>query len=91
MHRHRMAGKVYRRLSDLVFADGRPLALLRWIDLGGVRTPLCVCELDPAQLEKISYNVYRYAGVTEDPRFRPAGTAGERGLFPSLHRHTNDP
>ena len=67
MHHHHMAGKVYRRLSDLVFTDGRARALMRWIDLGGVRTPLCVCELDPAKLVKLSYNVYRYEGVTEDP------------------------
>ena len=76
VHRHRMANKTYRRVSELVFVDGNPRALLGWIDLGGIRTPLCVCDLEPSKLSKRSHNVYAYDGVTADPRFEDALPAG---------------
>jgi hypothetical protein len=62
---------VLRRVSDLVFVQGRPVALPAWINLGGVRTPLYVCELDPAKLHATSEarNTYYYDAVTVDPRF----------------------
>jgi hypothetical protein len=75
-HRHRVAGRPpVRRVSELVFAtDGRPKAVLEWIDLGGMRTPLYICELDPAQLRRgpgSAKNTYYTDQVTDDPRFLP--------------------
>ena len=50
---------------------GRPVALVEWIDLGGVRTPLYVCHLDPMKLRPDSRErrVFHYEDVTTDPRF----------------------
>lgn len=71
VHQHRMGGEVSERVSDLVFADGKPHALIEWINIGGVRTPLYTCELDKTKLEPASdaKAVFYYAGVTTDPRF----------------------
>ena len=71
IHRHRIGSSVFRRVSELVYVDGRPKALLGWIDLGGVRAPLYVCELDRAKLRvsKAARNTYYYDGTTIDPRF----------------------
>jgi hypothetical protein len=69
VHRHRVGSVVVRRVSELVFVKERPIALLEWINLGGVRTPLYVCELDPSKLTQTDKGVYRYDGVTVDPRF----------------------
>jgi len=70
-HRHRIGTNVVERVSELVFVGSRPVALLEWIDLGGVRTPLYRCELDPAKLraEPGYRGVFRYDDVTIDPRF----------------------
>jgi hypothetical protein len=71
IHRHRVGGEVSRRISELVFIDGRPKALLGWIDLGGVRTPLYICELDGSKLRTPvgKKNVYYYDDTTVDPRY----------------------
>ena len=71
IHRHRVGKQVVRRVSELVFADGRPKALLGWIDLGGIRTPLYICELDRSKLRvsKGAKNTYYYDATTVDPRF----------------------
>lgn len=71
IHRHRVGNRVVRRVSELVFVDGRPKALLGWIDLGGIRTPLYICELDRAKLRspKNARNTYYYDATTVDPRF----------------------
>jgi hypothetical protein len=69
IHRHRVGTVVVRRVSELVFVKGRPIALLEWINLGGVRTPLYVCELDAAKLTQTDKTTYLYEGVTVDPRF----------------------
>ena len=71
VHRHRVGNGVTHRVSELVFARGRALALLEWIDLGGVRTPLYACELDPAKLREDprQRGLYLYDSVTSDPRF----------------------
>lgn len=62
---------VFRRVSELVFVQGRPVALPAWINLGGVRTPLYVCELDSAKLRPTNEakNTYYYDDITVDPRF----------------------
>jgi hypothetical protein len=71
VHQHRVGSTVFRRESELVFVRGRPRAVPGWINLGGVRTPLYVCELDPAKLQVSSSakNTYYYDDVTVDPRF----------------------
>jgi len=71
IHRHRVGNRVFRRVSELVFVDGRPKALLSWIDIGGIRTPLYICELDRSKLRapKGVKNTYYYDATTVDPRF----------------------
>lgn len=71
VHQHRMGGEVSERVSDLVFADGKPHALIEWINIGGVRTPLYTCELDKTKLVPASdaKAAFYYVGVTTDPRF----------------------
>jgi hypothetical protein len=71
IHRHRVGSRVFRRVSELVFVGGQPKALLSWVDLGGVRTPLYISDLDRAKLRvaKGIRNLYYYDGTTADPRF----------------------
>lgn len=73
-HRHRIGATLSERVSELVYIRGHPVALLEWIDLGGVRTPLFICDLDPAQLraDLEDRGLFRYDGVTIDPRFPAA-------------------
>lgn len=70
-HRHRTGTAVSERLSELVYVDGRPVALLDWINLGGIRTPLYICDLDPKKLrrDRSAQRVFHYDDVTTDPRF----------------------
>ena len=70
-HRHRVGGTVVERISELVYVRGRPVALLDWVDLGGIRTPLYVCELDAKKLRVIpgQRGLHEYDDVTADPRF----------------------
>lgn len=71
VHRHRVGSAVDSRVSELLYVKGRPVALLGWINLGGLRTPLWVCELDPLKLHPRADppGLFDYAGVTTDPRF----------------------
>ncbi|HEY0437607.1 MAG TPA: hypothetical protein VGC92_13285 [Phenylobacterium sp.] len=71
IHRHKVGESTFRRVSELVYIDGRPKALLGWINVGGVRTPIYICELDPAKLRKSegAKNTFFYDGITVDPRF----------------------
>ena len=75
IHRHRVGDKVLRRVSELVLIDGRPKALLGWINLGGVRTPIYLCELDFSKLRQapLGSNTYYYDDITVDPRFEAFG------------------
>lgn len=77
IHRHRAGQSTFRRVSELVFVGGRPKAVLGWIDAGGVRTPIYICELDPAKLRKAAAtkNTYYYDETTIDPRYEPAQPA----------------
>jgi len=71
IHRHRIGESVVRRVSELVFLKGRAVALLDWIDLGGVRTPMFTCELDRTKLHASDRpGIYQYDAVTVDPRFQ---------------------
>jgi hypothetical protein len=68
-HRHRVGNAVVERVSELVHVKGRPVALLDWINLGGIRTPLYMCELDAGKLHAATERgVFQYDGVTADPR-----------------------
>jgi hypothetical protein len=79
IHRHRAGDSVFRRVSELVFVGGRAKAVLGWIDTGGVRTPIYICELDPAKLRKAAATskTYYYDDITIDPRYEE--TAPVRG------------
>ena len=74
IHSHRTGDSTSRRVSELVFVHGQPKAVLGWIDAGGVRAPIYICDLDPAKLRKAAAikNTYYYDEVTVDPRFEPA-------------------
>ena len=71
IHKHRIGQKVFRRVSELVMIDGQPKALLGWINLGDVRTPIYLCDLDQAKLRPsaTAANTYLYDEITVDPRF----------------------
>ena len=75
IHRHRVGEKVFRRVSELVMIDGQPKAILGWINLGDVRTPLYFCDLDPAKLRRSATSVatFYYDETTVDPRFEALG------------------
>ena len=80
IHRHRVGRLEFRRVSELVFVRGRPKAVLGWIDVGGMRTPIFLCDLDPAKLRKTASgnntkNTYYYDDVTIDPRYEELGPA----------------
>jgi hypothetical protein len=82
IHRHRVGNIEFRRVSELVFVRGRPVAIPGWIDVGGVRTPLYFCELDAAKLRKATAgnaakNTYYYDAVTVDPRYEDAAPVPE--------------
>ena len=78
IHRHRIGSNLVRRVSELVFINGRPVALLEWIDLGGIRTPLFTCELDLAKLQAgHRKGIYQYNDVTVDPRFSDAADGSD--------------
>ena len=76
IHRHRMGRYVFARVSELVFVDGRPRAVLEWVNLGGIRTPVYLADLDPAKLTGAAAlrRMYFYGGVTSDPRFDEDGS-----------------
>lgn len=75
IHRHRVGSFEFRRVSELVYVRGRPKAILGWIDVGGVRTPIYLCDLDPVKLHRSasSPNTYYYEEITVDPRFEALG------------------
>lgn len=75
IHRHRVGSVEFRRVSELVFVRGRPKAVLGWIDVGGMRTPIYLCDLDPAKLRKGKGNTYYYDAVTVDPRYEDVSPA----------------
>ena len=80
IHRHRVGRLEFRRVSELVFVRGRPKAILGWIDVGDMRTPIFMCDLDPAKLRKAAAgndarNTYYYDAVTVDPRYEELGPA----------------
>lgn len=64
-------------VSELTYVRGEPKAILGWIDMGNVRTPICV-DLDPAKLTVASNGPCIYGDTTVDPRADDLGPAGGR-------------
>jgi hypothetical protein len=82
IHSHRVGRLEFRRVSELVFVRGRPKAILGWIDVGDMRTPIFMCDLDPAKLRKAApgnnaTDTYYYDAVTVDPRYEELGPTEE--------------
>ena len=78
IHKHRMGRRRFRRVSELVFIpNGKPRVVLEWVDLGGIRSPLYIAELDPEKLRraKRQRNTYYYDGETVDPRYLDAAVS----------------
>jgi hypothetical protein len=73
-----MGSRRFRRVSELVFIpNGKPRVVLEWVDLGGIRSPLYIAELDPEKLRraKRQRNTYYYDGETVDPRYLDAAVS----------------
>ena len=71
IHRHRTGGhEEGPRESELVFMRRGAVAILEWIDMGGVRTPIFTCPLDEQKLHRESERTYVYDDITQDPRDR---------------------
>jgi len=85
IHRHRINDKVFRRVSELVMIEGQPKALLGWINLGDVRTPIYLCDLDPSKLHRsaTSATTFYYDELTVDPRFEALGPGLRDGDLPT--------
>lgn len=81
IHRHRAGNVEYRRVSELIFVGGKPKAILGWIDVGGLRTPVYLCDLDPGKLRKAfkaEKTTYFYDAVTVDPRYEDLSPRSSR-------------
>ena len=80
IHRHRVGGSIFRRVSELVYIHGKPKALLGWINIGGMRTPIYICDLDPAKLRRAAgegtKNTFYYDEITIDPRYEDVAPSG---------------
>jgi hypothetical protein len=85
IHRHRIGDKVFRRVSELVIIDGQPKALLGWINLGDVRTPIYLCDLEQSKLRRspTSATTYFYDEMTVDPRFEALEPGQRDGDLPT--------
>ena len=70
IHFHRIGSRRFKRVSELVFVEGRPKAVLGWIDLAGLRTPIFLA-LDAGKLRRARSipHVWYYDETTSDPRF----------------------
>jgi hypothetical protein len=84
VHRHRVGELSFARVSELIFVDGQPRAVLGWINSAGVRMPLYTCNLDPSKLRQREHapkNTFYYDGETVDPRYvsdKPPADAADR-------------
>lgn len=77
IHRHRVGSFEFRRVSELVFIRGTPKAILGWVDVAGVLTPIYLCDLDPAKLRRspVSRDTWYYDATTVDPRYEDLAAA----------------
>jgi hypothetical protein len=72
IHKHRIGAMVFARVSELIYRDARPFAVLTWIHSDGLRLPCLKVELDAALLHGgANRRVFRYEGTTVDPRYEP--------------------
>jgi hypothetical protein len=73
IHHHRAGERRFLRVSELAFVGGQAKAILEWIDLGGVSTPLYICVLDAKKLKRLKADphTYYYRAETVDPRYEP--------------------
>lgn len=70
IHRHRIGGREFTRISELTYVGRRPMAVLSWLHEGGKAIPGFCVELDPDLLRKgPNRRIFRYDGVTVDPRY----------------------
>ena len=98
IHRHRIGSRVFKRVSEFVRVRGEPKAILRWIDIAGVRTPIYL-DLDPSKLRSVQAGAnatFYYDGVTTHPSsdFEPKGPVRARRRagsepMPGGRRHTD--
>jgi hypothetical protein len=85
VHRHQTGPVAFKRVSELVVLYGQPKAILRWIDIAGVRTPICV-DLDPQRLRGTragASTTFYYDGTTVDPSYQPARPRRGRRRLPN--------
>jgi hypothetical protein len=69
VHQHRIGAQVFKRVSEFVYVRGEPKAILRWIDVAGMRAPIYL-HLDAAKLRRIragAATLFLYTGTTVDP------------------------
>jgi len=97
IHRHRIGALVFKRVSEFVLVRGQPKAVLRWIDIAGVRTPIYL-DLDPSKLRRVqtgSKSSFFYDGVTADPSTdfgtKRAQRRPDSAPMPGGRRHTDPP
>ena len=57
------------RILDLSWVDGKPIAVISWVNRDGTLRPGHYIELDPAKLRKSTpVGTYWYEGPVQDPR-----------------------
>jgi hypothetical protein len=68
VHLHRSGGELVRRVSELVFEHGRPVAVLAWTGEPGARRPRKGVPLDTAYLRpaRRAKHLFRYDGITHE-------------------------
>jgi hypothetical protein len=66
VHLHQERGEPVRRVSELVFVEGKPQAVLGWKEERGARQPRKLIALDTSRLRppRRAKNLFRYDGIT---------------------------
>lgn len=66
VHLHRSGDEPVRRVSQLLFVGGRPVAVLGWSGTEGERRPKRTVPLETSRLRPSRHakHLYRYEGVT---------------------------
>jgi hypothetical protein len=62
-----------RRVLDLGYVDGKPVAVVSWVNIGGIITPGQYVQLDPARLRRsVPAGCYWYDGeIVSKPGTEP--------------------
>ena len=100
VHRHRIGSLVVKRLSEFVLVRGEPKAILKWIDIAGIRTPIYI-DLESSKLRRVQAGPktrFIYDGTTvepgtaEEPKPAIRGRRGARSQpMPGGRRRTDPP